>query len=168
MSHIWMSHVTHLNESCHTHEWVMPHTWMSPSTHKTRFISFHAQDAIHSCVWHDVCCSVLQWVMSHTWMSHATHLNESSFKCVTWLIQICDMTYSPEVCRHFTRPSLVMSLGSESWGVCMNQDSCKVPAYFWWISHVTHFESWFIHTPNIRLLSTHNAMVGFHSYVATM
>ena len=24
-----MSHVTHMNESCHTHEWVMSHTWMS-------------------------------------------------------------------------------------------------------------------------------------------
>ena len=26
MSHIWMSHVTHMNESCHTYEWVMSHT----------------------------------------------------------------------------------------------------------------------------------------------
>ena len=25
MSHIWMSHVTHMNESCHTYEWVMSH-----------------------------------------------------------------------------------------------------------------------------------------------
>jgi len=25
----WMSHVTHTNESCHTHEWVMSHTWMT-------------------------------------------------------------------------------------------------------------------------------------------
>jgi len=25
MSHIWMSHVTHMNESCHTCEWVMSH-----------------------------------------------------------------------------------------------------------------------------------------------
>ena len=25
MSHIWMSHVTHMNEPCHTHEWVMSH-----------------------------------------------------------------------------------------------------------------------------------------------
>jgi len=25
MSHIWMSHVTHMNEACHTHEWVMSH-----------------------------------------------------------------------------------------------------------------------------------------------
>jgi hypothetical protein len=29
MLHIWMSHVTHMNESCYTHEWVMLHTWMS-------------------------------------------------------------------------------------------------------------------------------------------
>jgi len=27
MSHIWMSHVTHMNESCHTYEWVMSHIW---------------------------------------------------------------------------------------------------------------------------------------------
>ena len=39
--YIWMSHVTHMNESCHTHEWVMSHTyewvmshmWMSHVTH---------------------------------------------------------------------------------------------------------------------------------------
>jgi len=31
-SHIWMSHVTHMNESCHTYEWVMSHTWMSHVT----------------------------------------------------------------------------------------------------------------------------------------
>jgi len=37
MSHIWMSHVTHMNgschESCHTCEWVMSHMWMSHVTH---------------------------------------------------------------------------------------------------------------------------------------
>jgi len=25
----WMSHVTHLNETCHTLEWVISHTWMN-------------------------------------------------------------------------------------------------------------------------------------------
>ena len=34
MSHIWMSHVTHMNESCHTHERVMPHIWMSHPTYE--------------------------------------------------------------------------------------------------------------------------------------
>jgi len=28
-----MSHVTHMNESCHTYEWVMSHIWMSHVTH---------------------------------------------------------------------------------------------------------------------------------------
>ena len=27
MSHIWMSHPTHMNQSCHTHEWVMAFSW---------------------------------------------------------------------------------------------------------------------------------------------
>jgi len=29
MSHTWKSHVTHMNESCHTHEWVMSQLWRS-------------------------------------------------------------------------------------------------------------------------------------------
>jgi len=33
MSHIRMSHVTHMNESCHTYERVMSHIWMSHVTH---------------------------------------------------------------------------------------------------------------------------------------
>jgi len=34
--HIWMSHVTHMNESCHTYEWAMSHIWMSHVTHIRR------------------------------------------------------------------------------------------------------------------------------------
>ena len=30
MPHIWMSHVTHMNESCHTHKWVILHRSMTP------------------------------------------------------------------------------------------------------------------------------------------
>jgi len=33
MAHIWMSHGTHMNESCHTYEWAMSHIWMSHATH---------------------------------------------------------------------------------------------------------------------------------------
>ena len=54
-----MSHVTHMNESCHTHEWVMSHIWMSHVTHMNES------------------CHTHEWVMSHTWMSHVTHINES-------------------------------------------------------------------------------------------
>ena len=31
--HLWMSHATNMNESCHTYEWVMPHIWMSHVSH---------------------------------------------------------------------------------------------------------------------------------------
>jgi len=52
VSHTWVSHVTHMNKSSHTYEWVMSHLWMSHVT--------------------------LEWVMSHIWISHVTHMNESS------------------------------------------------------------------------------------------
>ena len=48
---VWVSHVTHMNESCHTYEWVMSHIWMSPVI-----------------VMNDI---------SHIWMSHVSHMNES-------------------------------------------------------------------------------------------
>ena len=32
-----MSHVTHLNESCHTYEWDMPHIWLGHITHTQEF-----------------------------------------------------------------------------------------------------------------------------------
>ena len=52
-----MSHVTHMNESCHTSEWVVSHIYMS---HVTRI-----NESCHEC----------KWVVSHTWMCHVTHLN---------------------------------------------------------------------------------------------
>jgi len=63
---MWMSHVTHVDESCHTsewvmshiHEWVMWHIWMS---HVSRM---------------NESCNTYEWVMSHIWMSHVTHMNE--------------------------------------------------------------------------------------------
>jgi len=59
MSHIWMSHVTIMNESCHTYEWVMPHIWMSHVT-------------------------IMKWVVPHTWMSHVTHMNEAHTRTHTY------------------------------------------------------------------------------------
>ena len=34
MSHMWMSYVTHLNDSSHTREWVTSHVWRSHVTHE--------------------------------------------------------------------------------------------------------------------------------------
>jgi len=45
----WMSHVTRMNESCHTYVWIKSHVWM-------RHITY-------------------EWVMSQRWISHVTHMN---------------------------------------------------------------------------------------------
>ena len=64
ISHIWMSHVkhmseschaSHMNASCHTYEWVMSHIGMSHVTHMNA--SFH----------------IYEWSMSHTYTSPSCH-----------------------------------------------------------------------------------------------
>jgi len=51
MSHIWMSHVIHMNESCHTYEWVMPHIneschiWMVHATYE--WVVPHMNESCH-------------------------------------------------------------------------------------------------------------------------
>ena len=58
-----MSHLTIVNKSCHTCEWVMSHVRMSHGT--------HVNESWHTC----------EWVMAHMWMSHGTHVNESCHTC---------------------------------------------------------------------------------------
>jgi len=77
----YLSHVTHMNELCHTHEWVMSHTWMSYITHMNE--SCHTYKLVMSHTWmsyithmNDL-CHTYEWVISHTWMSYVAHINES-------------------------------------------------------------------------------------------
>ena len=60
MSHTWTSHVTHMNESCHTYERVMSHIWTSHVTHMNES------------------CHTYERVMSHKWMRRVT------YEWVTW------------------------------------------------------------------------------------
>ena len=56
MSHIWMSHITRMNESCHSYESVT-----------SRKCTSHVTDMNES-------CHTYAWVMSHICMSHVTHI----------------------------------------------------------------------------------------------
>jgi len=91
MSDVWMSHVTRMNESRHTYEWVTSHVWMSHVRHMNE----------SCCTYHSVTphlrinqishvrqlsqsCHTYEWVMSYMTLSHititlslATHRNES-------------------------------------------------------------------------------------------
>jgi len=81
MSHIWMSHVTHMNESCHICEcslcsswvqrWVLFSTWMN----HVRCASVMSRIWMRHVTYMHGSCLTYEWVMSHTWMSHVTHMN---------------------------------------------------------------------------------------------
>jgi len=68
MPHIWKRHATHVDESCHTYEWVMSQPRNSPSS----LLPFAYEWVM--CVSH-----TYGWVMcvSHVWMSHVTHVSGS-------------------------------------------------------------------------------------------
>ena len=58
-----------MNELYHTYEWVMSHIWMSHITHMN--VSCHNKQELNES------CHTYDWVMSHTWMSHVTHTNRN-------------------------------------------------------------------------------------------
>jgi len=47
ISHIWMSHVTRMNKSCHTYEWGMSPKWIRHVTHMNE--SCHTYQHTHAC-----------------------------------------------------------------------------------------------------------------------
>jgi len=64
-SHIGMSQVIHMNESCHTYEWVMSHIWMSHVVLMNE--SWHTYERVKEHI----------WTIHATYMSHGTHVHES-------------------------------------------------------------------------------------------
>jgi len=62
LTHVKISHASHMNESWRTHELVMSHIWRSSVTHMNWL------------------CRTRKWVISRTWMSRVIHMNESPGK----------------------------------------------------------------------------------------
>jgi len=81
MSHIRMSHVTHMNELCHTYESVMSHIRMSHVTHTNQSCHTYESVVSHIRMSHvthtNESCHTYEWVMSHIRMSHVTHMNDA-------------------------------------------------------------------------------------------
>jgi len=113
MTWIRKSHVTHMNASSHTHEWITSHTYdchiapflshlcarhdlnMNESCHTNECVvmneSCHTDEWVMSHKWMSHVTQMNEWVMSHKWMSHVTQMNAScmcddAFICVTWFI----------------------------------------------------------------------------------
>jgi len=117
MTHTWVSRVTHMNESCHTCDGVMSHIRMSHDTQTSTSKSQHgANNMSHTRMSHATClykhqaschtyervialvCRLHVWYMNASWYIRVTwkrHVTQMSESCqVTWLIHMCDMTYS--------------------------------------------------------------------------
>jgi len=100
--HIRMSHITYMDESWHTFEWVMAHIWMSHATH----MNTHTNESCHT----------YAWVMSHIQealprvrvpMTSLTYMNES--------YRPCEMVTS-----HIQNKCRVMNLHITTWHVSMS------------------------------------------------
>ena len=77
MSHVWMRHVTHVNEACHTCKWGMSHKRMGHVSYEGD-VSRHVTSRAHACAMSaNRAMSGLWWLMSHVWMRHVTHVNEA-------------------------------------------------------------------------------------------
>jgi len=130
MSHISMSHVTHINESCHTYEWVMSHTWLSHVTHMNE--SCHTYEWVMSHMWMshvthiNESCHTYEWVVSHLWMSHVTHINESchTYEWVMSHIWMSHVTHMNESCHTY---EWVMS---HIWITCKRHEILQIPRIF--------------------------------------
>jgi len=71
MSHIWMSQVPHMKESCFTYEGVMSHRWS-----ELQFAYMQER-----CLTHEgVIFSTHEGVMSHIWRSHVSHVLQSCLR----------------------------------------------------------------------------------------
>jgi len=94
MSHIWMSHVTHMNESCHI--WMSHVTHMNESRHAYEWAMSHMNQSCHTYEWvmsHIWMSHVTyEWVISHTWMSHISALKKNSCHTDAWVMSCMNET----------------------------------------------------------------------------
>ena len=75
MSHIWMSHVTHMNESCHTYEWVMSHIHLTHTYMYVHEIHAYMYISMHTFTREWDWNKVYEYVYEYTYIY--SHMNET-------------------------------------------------------------------------------------------
>jgi len=100
MSHMWMSHVPHMN-AC---EWIMSHRWMHDFSHMNESCPSYYTYVNKSCEWViSLVLHICEWVM---WMSHVPSITHHGTRVIlqVWMshfprmnasypIHACDMTH---------------------------------------------------------------------------
>jgi len=178
MSHIWMCHIicvhgcvcvreegewvwaldewvmSHINESCHVHEFVTSQVYLSVYTWEGRVSGFECS---MSHVTH-------QWVMSHIWICHITGVHECV--CVTgkgtWVWVLDELVMSIVMSHiwicHITHRSnpLAPPLSHQDWGgkwVCSLAHTLicwfdRTPSNMWHVAWI--YVTWCIHIWNMK------------------
>jgi len=131
MSHIWMSHVTHMQESCNICEWDVPCICMT-----------------HTYVWHDYMHdSFIRVTWLHAWLIHSCDMTLRGIKKVmshmSMTIDMCDITFHvthmQESCHTYDMTLRGMKkVMSHIWTHKWNEWSihmCEYIIYVTWINH---------------------------------
>jgi len=106
LASLWMSHVTHVNESCHTCEWVMSHMWMS---HVTRVNEWEP-------------CHIHEWMSASHVPQFMWHIGMgkgvSSCHTYEWLgASLCCGWVMPHVCMNKEAPHSLVQLQKAQCGI---------------------------------------------------
>jgi len=84
-----------MNESCHTHEWVMSHTWMSHVTHMNE--SCHTHEWVLIIISSKICTWRFNWI--YTEGSECSNLKRYKFY-IERQMQIFDQRFAPDFWLH--------------------------------------------------------------------
>ena len=104
MSHIWMSHITHMNEPYHTYEWVMSRTFLNGTC--------HTHECVMSQIWlshvthRNVSCLTYEWVMSRIRVSHIAHTKQSR-RTYEWVMSSIPTYNTPISREHMSRMRMI-------------------------------------------------------------
>jgi len=93
---ILLSHVSHMNESHHTYEWVVSHVCMSHVTHVNEScFGAPAIRPMRQSPYHERAATMqpASWVVSHIWKNHVTHMNEP---CMHSYHNHCQQTHNAQ------------------------------------------------------------------------
>jgi len=171
MSHVRMSHVTHINESCHTYEWVMSHIWRIRDTHMKEscymyegVTTYHNmyEGVTNSC--HVTCMKETRThVMLHVWRSHdmSQHVvtPRSVLQCVVvscrWVRDISMWAIrlrSHDMSQHVTPINPSCHMCDMLTCVTHMNELCRTYGWVYWLLHTCHtYKSGMSHDGLIRV-----------------
>jgi len=168
ISHMWMSHVTHLNAyaSYHTCEcvWVVSHMLnVYESCHKCeRAMSHMRMSHLHMWMSHVTCtnesCHIYEWVMLHVWMTHILHLSGLYHTCEWVMCHTCEWgihsTWITHVSESYTARVSHMWVSHTNCMIDARVDYSFFHVYAMTYSHMCHNSSmcfqWLIHMYDMK------------------